>query len=195
MLQAAPEVASDSELSSVPEDLDEEDGTPAMEVSRKRKRGEKAPAAGITRRGKATTVSLNSKNLKAALEEQDIKTDPDARPVRGKPKKARRAPAKKIVGANGSVKVEPPANWEEVYALTKQMRAAHVAPVDTMGCESLADVTCPPRDQRFQTLVALMLSSQTKDTVTAVAMKNLQENLPGVCVEGCVSSFVGGRGD
>lgn len=190
MPQAAPEVASDSELSSVPEDLDEEDGTPAREVSRKRKRGEKTPAAGITKRGKATTttVSLNPKNLKAALEEQDIKTDPDARPVRGKPKKARRAPAKKIVGANGSVKVEPPANWEEVYALTKQMRAAHVAPVDTMGCESLADVTRPPRDQRFQTLVALMLSSQTKDTVTAVAMKNLQENLPGVCVESCVSS-------
>lgn len=164
----------------MPEDLDEEDGTPAREVSRKRKRGEKTPAAGIARRGKATTtVSLKPKNLKAALEEQDIKADPDARPARGKPKKARRAPAKKIVGANGSVKVESPANWEEIYALTKQMRAAHVAPVDTMGCESLADVTRPPRDQRFQTLVALMLSSQTKDTVTAVAMKNLQENLPG----------------
>lgn len=59
------------------------------------------------------------------------------------------------------------------------MRSQWPAPVDTMGCESLADDTRSPRDQRFQTLVALMLSSQTKDTVTAVAMKNLQDNLPG----------------
>ncbi|EKG20326.1 hypothetical protein MPH_02340 [Macrophomina phaseolina MS6] len=59
------------------------------------------------------------------------------------------------------------------------MRSRIVAPVDTMGCESLADRKDSPVDQRLQTLVALMLSSQTKDTVTAVAMKNLQDNLPG----------------
>ena len=35
-----------------------------------------------------------------------------------------------------------------------------------------------PKDQRFQTLIALMLSSQTKDTVNAVAMKTLQTELP-----------------
>ena len=60
------------------------------------------------------------------------------------------------------------------------MRNENIAPVDTMGCESLADRERTPRDQRFQTLVALMLSSQTKDTVTAVAMRNMQENMPGV---------------
>lgn len=97
-----------------------------------------------------------------------------------KPKKARRTPAKKITGSNGSVKIEPPANWEEIYALTREMRNENIAPVDTMGCESLADRTRTPRDQRFQTLVALMLSSQTKDTVTAVAMRGMQENMPGV---------------
>jgi endonuclease-3 len=97
-----------------------------------------------------------------------------------KPRKARRAPAKKITGGDGSVKIEPPANWEEIYTLTRQMRNENVAPVDTMGCESLADRNRTPRDQRFQTLVALMLSSQTKDTVTAVAMRGMQENMPGV---------------
>jgi endonuclease-3 len=76
--------------------------------------------------------------------------------------------------------MEPPANWEEIYALTREMRNENVAPVDTMGCESLADRTRTPRDQRFQTLVALMLSSQTKDTVTAVAMRGMQERMPGV---------------
>jgi endonuclease-3 len=97
-----------------------------------------------------------------------------------KPKKARRAPAKKIKSEDGSVKIEPPANWEEMYALTREMRNENLAPVDTMGCESLADRERTPRDQRFQTLVALMLSSQTKDTVTAVAMRNMQDNMPGV---------------
>lgn len=38
--------------------------------------------------------------------------------------------------------------------------------------------------RRFQTLISLMLSSQTKDTVNAVAMKRLQTELPGgLCLE------------
>ncbi|KXJ87753.1 DNA glycosylase, partial [Microdochium bolleyi] len=52
------------------------------------------------------------------------------------------------------------------------------AAVDTMGCERLALATDSPRDQRFQTLIALMLSSQTKDTTNAVAMRRLQTELP-----------------
>lgn len=99
-----------------------------------------------------------------------------------KPKKARRVPAKKIKAPDGSIKVEPPPNWKEMYSLTRQMRNENVAPVDTMGCESLADRSQTPRNQRFQTLIALMLSSQTKDTVTAVAMKGMQERMPGVCL-------------
>jgi endonuclease-3 len=97
-----------------------------------------------------------------------------------KPKKVRRTPAKKIKGEDGSFTVQPPSNWEEMYALTRQMRNENLAPVDTMGCESLAERTRTPRDQRFQTLIALMLSSQTKDTVNAVAMKGMQDNMPGV---------------
>lgn len=37
---------------------------------------------------------------------------------------------------------------------------------------------------RFQVLVALLLSSQTKDEITAAAVEKLQTNLPkGLCVE------------
>lgn len=95
------------------------------------------------------------------------------------PKKVRRQPAKRIKGENGDTHVEAPANWEELYNLTAEMRKKVVAPVDTMGCESLAEENRSPLDRRLQTLIALMLSSQTKDTVTAVAMKNLQDNLEG----------------
>ncbi|KAK3052333.1 alpha,alpha-trehalase nth1 [Extremus antarcticus] len=95
------------------------------------------------------------------------------------PRKPRRQPAKHIKGPNGITTTEPPPNWEEVYNATAAIRKRIIAPVDTMGCESLAEDHRPPKDQRLQTLVSLMLSSQTKDTVTAAAIKNLQENMPG----------------
>lgn len=156
-------IGSDSGLSSPPEDSGSE-GADVM-ASRKRKRGQDAPVA---------------TSIKREVKEISVTDVASPKKVNTKPKKARRAPAKKIVGANGSVKVEPPPHWEEIYALTRQMRNENVAPVDTMGCESLADRAVSPRDQRFQTLVALMLSSQTKDTVTSVAIKGMQDNMPGV---------------
>ncbi|KAI5811419.1 DNA glycosylase, partial [Peziza echinospora] len=76
----------------------------------------------------------------------------------------------------------PPPNWEEMYNLVKEMRAGVWAPVDTMGCEMLAEpesAIITPKIQRFQTLVSLMLSSQTKDTVTSVVVRSLQTTLPG----------------
>jgi endonuclease-3 len=151
--------ASDSELSSVPDSGSEGE---AQTASKKRKRGQPAPIA-----------------VKQEIQETSI--DTVASPKKGtRAKKARRAPAKKVKGSDGSVKMEPPTNWEDIYALTREMRNANIAPVDTMGCESLADKNRTPRDQRFQTLIALMLSSQTKDTVTAPVMRGMQENMPGV---------------
>ena len=94
------------------------------------------------------------------------------------PRPTRRLPAKRIKGENGEVTVSPPPNWELVYNMTAEMRKRRIAAVDTMGCENLADDTRSPLDRRLQTLVALMLSSQTKDPVTAAAIKNLQEGLP-----------------
>lgn len=104
-----------------------------------------------------------------------VKEDPDE----NKPNpKSRRLPAKKSRGADGSVTVEPPSNWETMYKLVKMMREDNpTAPVDTMGCAELYWRASSPRDRRFQTLVALMLSSQTKDTVTAVAMQRLHTEL------------------
>lgn len=154
--------SSDSDLSSVPKDLDWED-TKAT-VSRKRKRSPGIPVA--------TSIKHEAEEISIAAIESPNK-------AASKPKKARRTPAKRIV-ANGVVKFEPPPNWEEIYALTREMRNENPAPVDTMGCESLADRTRSPRDQRFQTLVSLMLSSQTKDTVTSAAIKGMQANMPGV---------------
>ncbi|KAJ5749606.1 hypothetical protein N7533_006634 [Penicillium manginii] len=104
-----------------------------------------------------------------------VKDDPDVKSI---PAKARRMPARKTRDADGTVVVEPPSNWETMYNTVKKMREDNpTAPVDTMGCAELYWRASSPKDRRFQTLIALMLSSQTKDTVTAVAMQRLHTEL------------------
>nr|POE75564.1 endonuclease iii like [Quercus suber] len=162
--QAGAETGSDlSTPPSSPSDSDD-----ASSTLGKRKRGSTATPA--------TTISASSTAIRQSPRKA-LKPDPD---VSATPKrKARRQPAKHIKGPTGDVTVEPPANWEKMYAMTAEMRKRRVAAVDTMGCESLADDTRSPLDRRLQTLIALMLSSQTKDPVTAAAIKNLQDNLQG----------------
>ncbi|EDX05686.1 endonuclease III-like protein 1 [Drosophila simulans] len=55
------------------------------------------------------------------------------------------------------------------------MRNSRTAPVDTMGCHRCADLKADSKTQRFQNLVALMLSSQTKDQTTYEAMNRLKD--------------------
>jgi hypothetical protein len=64
-----------------------------------------------------------------------------------------------------SSKQTAPEKWEQVYELIEQQRKQTPAPVDTLGCSHLHDTTASEPVQRFQILVALMLSSQTKDLV------------------------------
>lgn len=104
-------------------------------------------------------------------------------PPAPKAKGRARKPARKTTDPDtGAAAVVPPFDWEDMYKAVKRMRApggvAHGAAVDTMGCERLSDKQASPREQRFHTLVALMLSSQTKDTINAVAMHRLKTELP-----------------
>ena len=176
----------ESDLSSAfsVETLDIEDILPSSS-SRKRKRGAGPAATTVTSVSSSTTERLTPR--KGGIKSEDVNN--------GKPKKVRRLPAKKIVNDNGEVEIHPPDNWEEIYSAVTEMRKRVLAPVDTMGCETLAEDQASPRvcsvnpfdyaetltvyqHKRFQTLIALMLSSQTKDTTTAVAMRRLQTELP-----------------
>ncbi|KAI9792662.1 MAG: DNA N-glycosylase and apurinic/apyrimidinic (AP) lyase [Peltula sp. TS41687] len=80
--------------------------------------------------------------------------------------------------ANNQVTIHPPKDWLATYNTMKAMRARILAPVDTMGCERLADPNASPRTQRFQTLLSLLLSSQTKDTTTSSVIRRMQRTLP-----------------
>ena len=69
-----------------------------------------------------------------------------------------------------------PENWEATLEFIKEMRKHHTAPVDDMGCHTCADPNASPKVSRYQSLLALMLSSQTKDQVTHAAMARLKEH-------------------
>ncbi|KAK0185841.1 DNA glycosylase [Armillaria mellea] len=82
-----------------------------------------------------------------------------------------------------------PEQWREVYDAIKAMRANIVAPVDSMGSDSAQLKEKEPRNQRFATLVSLMLSSQTKDEVTDTAVKQLRVALGGsISLQGIIDA-------
>lgn len=73
-----------------------------------------------------------------------------------------------------------PKSFYPIYNQIKHMRSLIVTPVDTMGCATIPitlsdDVPLTPKNYRFQLLVSLMLSSQTKDEVNYKAMRNMKE--------------------
>ncbi|XP_063362285.1 endonuclease III-like protein 1 isoform X1 [Cydia amplana] len=79
---------------------------------------------------------------------------------------------------------EPP-HWQEFLLNLRNMRANKDAPVDTMGCHMSSDPTAPPEVIRYQHLISLMLSSQTKDQVTFAAMERLRER--GLTIDNVLS--------
>ena len=111
-----------------------------------------------------------------------------------KPTKSPRKP-KPVQQALKTPHPSPP-NWKETYDTIKEMRSKFIAPVDTMGCDQaqlkeknpkvrkqIHRTTCcltfEQQNQRFATLISLMLSSQTKDEVTDAAVAKLRAVLGG----------------
>ncbi|KAB5554537.1 DNA repair protein Ntg1, partial [Coniochaeta sp. 2T2.1] len=144
-----------------------------------RRNGPSTTTTTLKRKRTTTIVTSTSSSSKIKLE-SDLELDFTTRV---------RKPARTITSpSTGATTTQPPSDWEEIYDLVKQMRlsggAASNAAVDTMGCERLAGKDASVKDKRFHTLVALMLSSQTKDTVTAEAMGRLMREMPPA-KEGC----------
>ncbi|PYH89498.1 DNA glycosylase [Aspergillus ellipticus CBS 707.79] len=188
-----------SSLSSVPTDIEDILEPPAKRralrsSARTRSGGAAIKSEPVTRIKRETVIKrepVETRTSEAAepvvKHETVIKDEPVETPLEttakepaSKPKTAKkppRRPARKVKDENG-IKIEPPSNWDTMYAMVQKMREANpTAPVDTMGCAELYWRASSPRDRRFQTLIALMLSSQTKDTVTAVAMQRLHTEL------------------
>lgn len=97
------------------------------------------------------------------------------------------------------VTASQPKNWDSIYNTVVDMRKLIVTPVDTMGCERMPDTITPglsvnnPKSYRFQLLISLMLSSQTKDEVNYSAMVKLNNHFRengyvGLCLEACLAA-------
>ena len=69
------------------------------------------------------------------------------------------------------IKIETPENWEILYSNILEMRKDKTAPVDSMGCEKVQEMSTDPKVQRYHCLVSLMLSSQTR--VCILCMYNI----------------------
>lgn len=92
--------------------------------------------------GSPSLTSISTPPITQTLpqkEELDIK-DNDV-----KFKKARRQLAKKTANEVGEVEIYPPTDWAQIYDAVKEMRKTVLAPVDTMGCERLAEEHVSPR--------------------------------------------------
>ncbi|RPD55687.1 DNA glycosylase [Lentinus tigrinus ALCF2SS1-7] len=106
-------------------------------------------------------------------------TPRDTLPGRPKPKRVTSPRTQKPIPTALETPHPAPPRWRETYDTIKRMRLHIVAPVDTMGCDQAQLREADPRNQRYSTLVSLMLSSQTKDEVTDAAVAKLREAVGG----------------
>lgn len=91
-----------------------------------------------------------------------------------------------------------PKNWATIYNRIVDMRALVTTPVDSMGCERMPTTLNPTMRKehhayRFQLLISLMLSAQTKDEVNYEAMVTLQghfraKGYEGICLQAILES-------
>ena len=104
-------------------------------------------------------------------------------PPNGKKRKAQSA--KKDRPSSPLTSLSPPDGWQTTYDLITELRADRTAVVDTMGCEAINE-SAAPDVAAYQTLISLMLSSQTKDTVNAATMVKLRAH--GLSVENILAT-------
>nr|XP_015215439.1 PREDICTED: endonuclease III-like protein 1 [Lepisosteus oculatus] len=86
-----------------------------------------------------------------------------------------------------------PAGWQKQLDNIREMRKGKDAPVDLMGAEKCFDDQASPKVMRYQVLISLMLSSQTKDQVTSAAMTKLRDH--GLSVESILKTDEGTLGE
>ena len=169
-----------SSSSSLPAEMDEIVPDSAASSAKKRKRRSVTPSDTSNAESEETPPksprTTKVKGSKSSSSSGVTKKSPPKKKKMTKsssmsPKKS--SPKKKATSEPVSMK--PPDNWEDIYSLVEELRKDYSAPVDSDGSEALPDKTESPETFRFQVLIALMLSSQTKDAIVGETMRNLQQ--------------------
>lgn len=139
-------------------------------------------------RSRATRIASEGCREELAPRENAAEGRKSHKPVRRPQKKQKVHVAYEVANGEEGEDAEPlkvpvwePQNWQQQLANIRIMRSKKDAPVDQLGAEQCYDITAPPKVRRYQVLLSLMLSSQTKDQVTAGAMQRLRAR--GLTVE------------
>jgi endonuclease-3 len=103
----------------------------------------------------------SSSSLDAGVDDISVKAEPAK-------KKRKKTPTA------APVEWREPDRWQETYSLVTELRQDRTAPCDHSGCEALPSRSGTPVDFRFQAMLSLMLSSQTKDAVVGEAIRSMQ---------------------
>ena len=152
---------------------------------RTRRRLLTALEASVESGGEGTKKVVKEKSVVEMLKVEETTTTSTSTP----PSRAKKPVAKPPRGATKArsplssppPKRAPPKDWEPIYALVEELRQDRTAPVDSDGSEALPETIHGEKTFRFQTLIALMLSSQTKDGTVGETVRALQEH--GLTVE------------
>jgi len=159
-----------------PEPVVTESSSGSARTSRKKTKTKVETETTVTTKGKVKTTNMKRKTKTRAKAKTKTTTT-----------KAKKKASKVLVSWPA------PDGWRQTYELVLELRKDKTAPCDIMGGEALA-LSSPDRNDngdvdvddeecaktsRFQTLIALMLSSQTKDAMVAQAMGNLRDTSDG----------------
>ncbi|GMI15358.1 hypothetical protein TrVE_jg2727 [Triparma verrucosa] len=127
----------------------------------------------------SSSVSTPPPKKKKSTPSPSASSSSTSTPSKSKPKKS---PKKKSPTKLPAKPLPIPDDYEELYALVEELRADKTAPVDSDGAEALTN-TKDPVTFRYQTLIALMLSSQTKDAMVGQAMRKMQAHEGGLTID------------
>lgn len=87
---------------------------------------------------------------------------------------------------DGSIADWAPLRWQEQWEAIKEARADSISPIDYLGCGAIVNGDDGEEAHRFQTLIAIILASRSRDVAVAHAMQRLrflvQEDGP-ICLE------------
>ncbi|KAI5951941.1 hypothetical protein KGF54_005016 [Candida jiufengensis] len=139
-------------------------------------------------------VSKEESNSTITIKEEEIKVEKKLQHIEIEINQDELTPPNIFAKVDPQDESVGPENWSKIYNSIVKMRSKFLAPVDHQGCESMPNTITKnlkltnPKKYRFQLLISLMLSSQTKDEVNFEAMVKLNDALnkkhqQGFCIE------------
>jgi len=135
-------------------------------------------------RSKSAKLDINKEKSSHYFDSKD-KNEPDLIEDNDNSNKTKKRKISKPIEIKYESK--PPKNWQKVLENLREMRLKRDAVVDSMGAEMCFDQNAVKEtDKRFQVLVSLMLSSQTRDQITDSTMERLKEH--GLTIENIINT-------